>query len=439
LPASTGGKTKVLELRPAAQSLIIGFYPAFLMRSSAQVHKKFLENLTETRWELPEFSEYERTVCHEVNGEITVMAPFWEAFFDVATNVAGKDIASDPPLACDMMRSSDNSNIMVYSTLCASTAASTSSCAEHPEYERHVRNTLAAECALKHGKPVVRLRLGALRRHLTPLCQQRPSIPPTCELKHGTLHGHQGQRVANLDDQATISSVQTGFWKQSNSIFRGILTQENTENIPAIALDIHDIGGHCLEFSITEQGWMYLHRASLSSNCKQVGGHVRTWLQNIEQDWTWENEFASKILLPQESQAVSWHCPLHWLQRFHDDNSKHQARGPSWWRNKARFAHITGENVYAHPTVRNTQRLGGMRAARWISDTMACVAVDEENCHAAEYLTKTISTLLADPTDWHAVAHVPEKTDECAHVLDWPSDCGLATEGNDPGKCLMRQ
>jgi hypothetical protein len=113
LPASTGGKTKVLELRPAAQSLISGFYPAFLMRSSAQVHKKFLENLTETRWELPEFSEYERTVCHQVNGEITVMSPFWAEFFDIATNVAGEDSASDPPLACDMMRTSDNSNIMV--------------------------------------------------------------------------------------------------------------------------------------------------------------------------------------------------------------------------------------------------------------------------------------------------------------------------------------
>jgi len=337
------------------------------------------------------------------------------------------------------MRSSDNSNIMVYNTLCASSAASTSSCAEHPEYQRHLHSTLPTECASKHGKPVVRSRLGALRRHLTPLCQQRPTIPAACELKHGTLHGHHGQSVTDLNTQGTVSSVQSGFWKKTNSIFRGVLTQEDTENIPSLGLDIHDIGGHCLEFSITEQGWMYLHRARLTSDCKQIGGHVRTWLQNIEQDWAWENEFARKLLLPQESEDVSWRCPLHWLQRFHDDNSKHQARGPSWGRNKARFAHITGEYAYAHPTVRNTHRLRGMRAARWMSDTMACVAADESECHSAEYLTHTLNTLLADSKDWHAVAYVPVDTEECARVLDWPTDCGLATAGDGQGKCLMRQ
>jgi hypothetical protein len=439
LPASGGGKTKTLELSPPAESMLSGFYPAFLIRNSAQEHSNFLHTLTDTRWELPEYSEYERAVCQQHNGEIAVMAPFWAEFFDVATNVAGEDSASDPPIACDMMRSSDNSNIMVYNTLCASSAASTSSCAEHPEYQQHIQNTLPAECAIKHGKPVVRSRLGALRRHLTPLCQQRPTIPAACELKHGTLHGHRGQSVTDLKTKGRVSSVQSGFWKKTNSIFRGVLTQEDTENIPALGLDIHDIGGHCLEFSITEQGWMYLHRARLTSDCKQIGGHVRTWLQNIEQDWAWENEFARKLLLPQESEDVSWRCPLHWLQRFHDDNSKHQARGPSWSRNKARFAHITGEYAYAHPTVRNTHRLRGMRAARWMSDTMGCVAVDERECHSAEYLTNTLQTLLASSSDWHAVAYVPADTDECARVLDWPADCGLASAGDGQGKCLMRQ
>ncbi len=166
---------------------------------------------------------------------------------------------------------------------------------------------------------------------------------------------------------------------------------------------------------------------------------MRTWLQNIEQNWAWENEFARKLLLPQESQDVSWRCPLHWLQRYHDDNSKHQARGPSWLRNKARFAHITGEHAYAHPTVRNTHRLRGMRAARWMSDTMGCVAADERQCHSEEYLTRTLSTILADSTKWHPVTYVPADADGCSRVLDWPSDCGLATAGDSQGKCFMRQ
>jgi hypothetical protein len=282
LPASGGGKIKTLELRPQAQSLLSGFYPAFMIRNTDQEYSNFLQSLIETRWEMPEYAEYERAVCNENHGEIAVMAPFWAEYFDVATNVAGEDSASDPPIACDMMRSSYDSKIMVYNTLCASSEASTSSCAEHPEYQQHVQNTLAAECALKHGKPVVRSRLGALRWHLTPLCQQQPTIPATCNLKHGTLHGHKGRSVTDLDNKETLSSVQTGFWKKSNSIFRGVLTQEHTESIPALGLDIHDIGGHCLDFSITEQGWMYLHRAQLTSDCKQTGGHVRTWLQNID-------------------------------------------------------------------------------------------------------------------------------------------------------------
>jgi hypothetical protein len=232
--------------------------------------------------------------------------------------------------------------------------------------------------------------------------------------------------------------VQTGFWKKTNSIFRGILTEHDTEHVPALELDIHDIGGHCLEFSNSEQGWMYLHRARLTSNCKQIGGHVRMWLQNIEQDWAWEDEYTRELLFAQESEDVSWRCPLHWLQRFHDNN-KHQARGPSWSRNKARFKHITGEYAYAHPTVRNTHNLRGVRAARWMSDTMGCVAVDERECHSAKYLTHTLSTLLADSSDWHTVAYVPDDAEECARVLDWPNDCGLAAGGAAQGVCFMRQ
>jgi hypothetical protein len=439
LPASSGGITRTLEVRPQAYSLLSGFYPAFLLRNKEQEHRTFLDTLIDTPWELPEFAQFERAVCHEYNSEISVMAPFWAEMFDVATNVAGEDSSSDPPIACDMIQSSFDSTLMVYSTLCSASASSTRSCAEHPEYEQHVLNTLPEVCAQKHGQPVVRSRLGALRRGLTPLCQLQPTIPDTCDLKHGTLHGHRGQSITDLDRKDTISALQTGFWNKKNSIFRGVLTEHNSEQVPALGLDTHDIGGHCLEFSISEQGWLYLHRARLTSDCQQIGGHVRTWLQNIEQDWAWEDHYARELLLPQESEDVSWQCPLHWLQRFHDDNSKHQARGPSWSRNKARFKHITGEYAYAHPTVRNTHKLRGVRAARWMSDTMGCVAADERECHSAAYLTHTLSTLLADSTDWHAVAYVPADTDECARVLDWPSDCGLATAGAAQGQCFMRQ
>jgi hypothetical protein len=67
------------------------------------------------------------------------------------------------------------------------------------------------------------------------------------------------------------------------------------------------------------------------------------------------------------------------------------------------------------------------------------LAADERQCHSAEYLTRTLSTILADSTEWHTVAYVPADADGCTRVLDWPSDCGLATAGDSQGKCFMRQ
>jgi hypothetical protein len=98
LPASGGGKTKTLELSPPAASMLTCFYPAFLIRNSAQEHSNFLHTLTDTRWELPEYSEYERAVCHQHNGEIAVMAPFWAEFFDVLQrrDIQGETLTHPP-------------------------------------------------------------------------------------------------------------------------------------------------------------------------------------------------------------------------------------------------------------------------------------------------------------------------------------------------------
>jgi hypothetical protein len=63
LPASGGGKIKTLELRPQAQSLLSGFYPAFMIRNTDQEHSNFLQSLIETRWEMPA-SKQEATCGH---------------------------------------------------------------------------------------------------------------------------------------------------------------------------------------------------------------------------------------------------------------------------------------------------------------------------------------------------------------------------------------
>jgi hypothetical protein len=111
-------------------------------------------------------------------------------------------------------------------------------------------------------------------------------------LKHGTLHGHQGQSVTDLGSQQSAPVLQQGFWKKENSVFRGSRTV--SDHLQALALLPSDIGGHCLDFKITANGWLYLDRAAL--DCQKTGGNIAVWLQNIESNWAWEHEFAERHL-----------------------------------------------------------------------------------------------------------------------------------------------
>jgi hypothetical protein len=431
-----------LALQPRVNSLLHGFYPSFMLRDR-DVNRTFLDDLLFTDWHLEAHGHrFIHSICYEEDDEVNVIAPFWAEFFDVATNFGREDSASDPPIACDMKRSGTDSRLMFYNTLCAANAEGVQSCAQHPVYENYVKNVLPAVCEKKHGQPVVRSRIGALDG--TPLCEKIPQMPDICSFKHGTLFGYTGEAVPDLDGSTSpvAVDVQSGLWDKNNFIFRGRYAQMATGRVPALKLRPQDIGGHCLEFAISASAYLYLDKVLLTNNCKQDGGRVRDWLQNIEQDWSWEHSLAQKILVEQdasESSRPSWRCPLHWLGQFHDDEHKHQARGPSWRRNRERFAHITGSFQFAHPTIRNAYRLRGVRAASFVSDTIACVAADSGDCHSKQYLSDTLERMLSKE-EWHVVQYVTNRPDlECDRVLDWPSDCGSSTRTGLPGACIVRQ
>ena len=78
-----------------------------------------------------------------------------------------------------------------------------------------------------------------------------------------------------------------------------------TGDVPALKLLPHDIGGHCLEFAITAAGYLYLDKVLLKDSCDQNGGRMRDWLQNIEQEWAWENTLAQKILADEGASKTS--------------------------------------------------------------------------------------------------------------------------------------
>ena len=435
----------VLQLTPSRGTLLSGFYLSYMQRPA---EKTFLETLLDTPWHLAQYTSPETAICQATDDAVRVMAPFWGEYFDVAASPG----AQEPSLACDFERSSDTSIIMVYDTLCAGSGFEASGpCAEHPRYRRHLQETLPEECEREQGKVVVRQHLGALKAGATPLCDLQPSFPSSCQLKHGALNGWLGIAVRDLADTHPVAATQVCFWNSSNSIFRG-LEQLGLDDVRTLAISVDDIAGHCLEFIIDARGVLSLRSAFLASQCDptSTGGRVRSWLADIEEEWAWDHALSSTLSTPPavpldtpaEEQSPAWTCPLYWLQQYHDDNTKFQARSPSWQRNAARFEHLTLEYKYAHPTVRHANKIRRVRAARFLSDALGCVAPAEQ-CHGKEHLAATIEHLL-QPEQWRKVEYVPREHPECARVLDWPADCGRVhadgfQDGQPAGECLLRQ
>ena len=423
----------MLMLRPQPQTLLDGFYLTHMQ----QPPPTFLYNLTHTHWTQASHTSPERVICHVDGEQMEVMAPFWAEYFDVASD----DSVEQPALACDLERTSAESILMVYDTLCSSSVSSpiARECAEHPRYLEHLQQSLPSACTKQDGRVVLRRGMGALSNNER-LCDLRDDArESTCTLTHGALNGHVGTRVEDLDTELDVTSRQTGFWQKTSKIFRG--TETGSQLLTALALSKHDIAGHCLGFQLSEQGVLHLRVAGLHSACdsaqQRTAAPVQEWLRDIENDWAWDHAHA-QALLDVEEKSASWRCPLHWLQQYHDDNSRHQARSPSSQRNSARFKHITGEHHYAHPTVLHAYRIRGLRAPRFLGDMLACVAAADD-CHG--YLDDALRGLLRqeqDSTDhWRPVAYVPAAEPECQRVLDWPHDCGRATPASTD-QCVMR-
>ena len=86
-------------------------------------------------------------------------------------------------------------------------------------------------------------------------------------------------------------------------------------------------------------------------------------------------------------------------------------------RNEARFSHITGPAHFAHPTVQYSSRVGGLRAAHFLSDGLACVG-ERAECRGAGLLLRSLDALVSQQDQWRVVEYVG--AEKCARVLDWP-------------------
>jgi hypothetical protein len=355
---------------------------------------------------------------------VTEMTPFWGEFFDVA-HTGGSAVGSlASAKGCDMIRSSAENSILVFSTLCAPTASGNEVCEQHPHYLEELRKTLPPECEGWTAIACTVTEIGAVEG--TPLCERRPRVSDTeCRIAHGLLHGRRGTAVSDLDkvEIVDMENTQSGLWNRSNSLFRADEAEAFmlSEDATALQLKKTDIGGNRLVFLVSAGGVLRLESASMRSDPGQspVPG-VKEWLTHVEDNFAEQQRLYEFVNVVTENGGSSWRCPMHWMQTFVSDNGVDQARAPVPARNAARFEHITGfANRYAHPTMRSSTRLEKLQAARFLNDGLACVGQGSE-CHGKAHLAASVKALLEEQRDWRLVEYVGN--DSCARVLDWPEE-----------------
>ena len=255
-----------------------------------------------------------------------------------------------------------------------------------------------------------------------------------CSKIHKGLHNYKG-RVPSFEElkynSVQSADAQAGLWNSANFLFTA-----NTQNsldvnnmpVPLKVLET-EIGGQSLEFAIDSSGWMSLRCVRLqnliSTNEQSPCRDVTAWLQNAQNDFAWEHKVYETSWNEPNNIQTSWRCPLQWLDAYADEApvTTLKARTPSRTRNAARFAHITKQNLYAHPTVKTFSRLKNLQAPKFISDGIMCV-MNDSLCHSDHLLDTALQQILSAQNDWHIVQQYPalDKDLECNRILDWPHE-----------------
>ena len=419
-----------VQLHVSSSVLMEGFYPTFTEYVTSDYN--FLRNLTSNKWTQPQHAPMNMHICY-VNSELLgsesppqLMSPFLAELYDVANEHDSEDY---PSMACDMKGSDADDELFTYYTKCH---VSDPTCAMHPAYKEIVSTKLPDACTRLHGTSIHRSQIGNVLGK--PLCRQSADTPTSnCPRKHGTIGAHKG-RMSNLRNKEPVLHVQAGLWNSSNYLFRSDgEAHVRADDLVSMRVKETDIAGHCLEFVVTDSNRLVLDRIYLSSDCLRMPqAQVRNWFVDVENDyWAWQTQFkAMALAMPADDTTpqVSWRCPLHWFQMYHDDNSAYQARTPAPFRNMARFHHITMQSeddkrhAFAHPTVFESAKVRNVQAAKYLHEGLACIGKEHE-CHAQEFLFKTIDTLLQQQDEWKVLEYVPAQPEgQCTRVLDWPEE-----------------
>lgn len=446
LPAD---KTQVLRVPVSRDVLLAGFYPAFqaeiaeIEQTDSYAAKYFLQDLlscTQSRLQ-------ENHICYRNGDDTMVMNPFWAEYFDVAVDMAE---AGTVALGCDMQRSGKDNTIFVYDTVCTDDATS-KVCNNHPNFANALNTLLPPVCKSVNGREIFRGRIGSMQG--AAICDRKPSVSASCSVPHGTLHNIVGETISTntnngfmpKENTLQVAATQRGMWYAENYLFAANLQAPTltSANPLALALMETDIGGHALQFEISESGTLAL-KHSYAEDMGQMSEleyeqfllatrnslHVNQKIGQRAQDWwSWSHayELAKENEEWQPSNDISWQCPLWRMGIYHSNFNTHQARSPQRHRNQARFRQITEHNglpnYFAHVTHQKISKIvPNMHAAHFISETIACTS-DKTKCHSADFLQRSIDVQMSH--EWNIMQFVPDLDDEamlgeCQQILDWP-------------------
>ena len=263
---------------------------------------------------------------------------------------------------------------------------------------------------------LLRLNMGSLFSDQVPLCSRKPPTNTICDRAHGTFHNYKGTDIPTLDPVDALIHNQEGVWNHGNVIMRGV--RSNVETLLALQVRSTDIAGHSILFKHSHTGGLRLECLNLASmhepRCERT---VVAWLSDVEGQWQQQHRFILDRWPTTRRRDVSWHCPLQWLTAYAGLGVSFSATSPSRERNVARFAHITGDAFYAHPTVGSVAPVANLHAARFMSEFQACSTLDAK-CHGSAKLKDTIER-LRNVGEWHEVQFI---TDACDRILDWPHE-----------------
>lgn len=410
---SGNGRQKISVHKTTMQS----FYVTF---QDHQTRSEFLQTMTTQDLSVSDngiSGPFSKWMCYENNGQYEVMSPLWAGDFDTTTCPTGLSCA------CDTMVDIDGTRLV--DTTCA---ASEASClAQYPKYHDLITSRTKPECkslALQ-AQPVAMPQHGSLDADQIPLCDRQARRKADlqqqrdCTIAHGSFHAHVGDKADILSPKLSTPTLLQGLFGKNNPVFqyqRNVLFADNQR---AIGILDSDIGGHALEFTVTQNGLLFFKCAHLASQpdgtCDLLGRGG--WLRNVHAAWDAQHGVLARQWRRDDVSQSPWKCPIYWITAYSNNSKSYAASTQHALRNELRFGHITQENKYAHPVVSTAYKFNILHPARYLSDSHACV--DDSSCdnHLHTMLSDMVG--MGARSEWK-LFEIHQDTASCSKLLDWP-------------------